>query len=155
MGSVWSSISSRSLPISGYFMRPVRRHAANLLRTSTLGVCALLLNAAFATDAAASCGDWLADGSMSAEHGANETRHHVSLPAGPRKTPCQGAECRRAPQNPLPQSPSRSLTLEEDRWCQMPAYAVTVPTEHDSPLVERTLILPAPPHSRLERPPRI
>ncbi|MEX0726621.1 MAG: hypothetical protein WD065_10155 [Planctomycetaceae bacterium] len=128
------------------FPNPI--HAARLLRVFAVGVCAVMLHTAMTTASHASCGDWLADSSMAAEHDAS------AVPADSKNVPCRGIHCRRAPQSPLPQSPSRSLTMEEDRWCQNLEITIPASSPQISALTDGAVILPEGPRSRLERPPR-
>ncbi|HUG89979.1 MAG TPA: hypothetical protein VML55_04040 [Planctomycetaceae bacterium] len=139
------------------------------LRLMSVAALVVALQAVLSTDAAASCGDWLAGHpphGSAADHSADgastaETRGEPDMasnspdaPLDPPR-PCSGLGCRRAPEAPPPTAPQRTLTDNQDRWLTLAGRPPVVPACVWRLVLEETLDLSAGLRPRVERPPRV
>lgn len=145
-------------------MRPASQHLlSRLLRSCGIVAVLALIALGFSESSEASCGDWLVDHdvpSQAAEadaiNPANAGNAAAATPIeAPRRRPCNGPSCGRAPVAPLSPSDAPTLPIELDRAALLSSLLpVDASTAGGWLVIDEPLSIPAvsgPP----ERPPRV
>lgn len=124
------------------------------------GLCALLVHLISAQSTLASCGDWLANHSDSAEPVAAShpdhvySIHHVESKNRKPQKRCEGPFCQNAPIPVTPSSPPVPPTPESQQWLQLCDDVNRVDVDRRSPTLPQSE--PSPESAfprRLDRPP--
>ena len=145
-------------------MRPASQHfLSRLLRSCGIVVVLALIALGSSQSAEASCGDWLVGHDMPSQTAevdagnlADAGKAAASIPIeAPRRRPCNGPSCGRAPVAPLAPSDAPTVPLELDRAALLSSLLpVDASTAGAWLVIDEPLSIPAvsgPP----ERPPRV
>jgi hypothetical protein len=157
-------------------MRPASQHLlSRLLRSCGIVAVLALIALGFSESAEASCGDWLVDhdvpsqaaeadagnsadaiNRVDAENAVDAANAGAATPIeAPRRRPCNGPSCGRAPVAPLSPSDAPTLPIELDRAALLSSLLpVDASTAGGWLVIDEPLSIPAvsgPP----ERPPRV